>query len=47
MMLPSEQVRQHVRQWASLADEDLRLAEYTLTIQSSCPYRLVAYHATP
>ena len=45
MTVPSEHVRQRVRQWASLADEDLRLAEYALTMESSCPYRLVAYHA--
>jgi HEPN domain-containing protein len=27
------------------ADEDLRVAEHTLTLHEDCPYRLVAYHA--
>jgi hypothetical protein len=29
----------------SYAEEDLRFAEHGLTISSSCPYRLIAYHA--
>lgn len=33
------------RQWAKSADEDLRLAKHGLTLKSSCPYRLIAYHA--
>ncbi len=31
--------------WASYAEEDLRLAKHALKISSSCPYRLIAYHA--
>jgi HEPN domain-containing protein len=27
------------------ADEDLRLAKHALTLKSSCPYKLIAYHA--
>ena len=34
-----------VRTWINYADEDLRLAEHSLTLGSSCPYRLTAYHA--
>lgn len=34
-----------VHQWLSYAEEDLRLARYGLTMSSSCPYRLIAYHA--
>lgn len=34
-----------VQQWITYADEDLRLAKHGLTISSSCPYRLIAYHA--
>jgi HEPN domain-containing protein len=33
------------RKWVSYAEEDLRLAKHGLTISSSCPYRLIAYHA--
>ena len=33
------------RQWADFADEDLRLARLALTLASTCPYRLVAFHA--
>jgi len=33
------------RQWLNYADEDLRLAEHGMTMSSSCPYRLIAYHA--
>jgi HEPN domain-containing protein len=33
------------RKWVSHAEQDLRLAKHGLTISSSCPYRLIAYHA--
>lgn len=33
------------RKWVSYAEEDLCLAKHGLTISSSCPYRLIAYHA--
>ncbi len=35
---------QKVLQWLSYAEEDLRLARHGLTLQSNCPYRLIAYH---
>lgn len=34
-----------VKKWISYAEEDLRLAKYGLKMSSSCPYRLIAYHA--
>jgi HEPN domain-containing protein len=34
-----------VRKWIDFAEEDLRLARYSLTLESNCPYRLTAYHA--
>lgn len=34
-----------MRQWIEYAEEDLRLAKYALNIKSSCPYKLIAYHA--
>jgi HEPN domain-containing protein len=33
------------RKWVYYAEEDLRLAKHGLKISSSCPYRLIAYHA--
>ena len=30
---------------ANYAEEDLRIAKYSLTMESSCPFRLIAYHA--
>jgi len=34
-----------VRQWLQYGDDDLRLARHGLTLKSSIPYRLIAYHA--
>ncbi len=34
-----------VYQWLQFEDEDLLLARHGLTLQSSVPYRLIAYHA--
>jgi HEPN domain-containing protein len=41
----NDDVRDKVKRWIDYADEDLRLAEHSLTLGSSCPYRLTAYHA--
>jgi len=40
-----EQLLLKAKQWLEYADEDLRLAEHTLTMEHRCPYRLAAYHA--
>ncbi|MBN1381502.1 MAG: HEPN domain-containing protein [Deltaproteobacteria bacterium] len=34
-----------VKKWLVYADEDIRLARHGLTLSSSVPYRLLAYHA--
>lgn len=34
-----------VKQWIRYGDEDLRLARHALALSSSCPTRLIAYHA--
>lgn len=34
-----------VSQWLQYGDEDLLLARHGLTLKSSVPYRLIAYHA--
>ena len=41
----SSELVKKARKWVSYAEEDLRLAKHGLTISSSCPYRLIAYHA--
>lgn len=33
------------KEWLMHADEDLRLAKHALKLKSSCPYKLIAYHA--
>ena len=45
MTPPNDAVLAKVREWIELADDDLRVAQHTLTITRRCPYRLVAYHA--
>lgn len=45
MTAPSDEIVVKVREWAAHADDDIRVAEHTLTLPDECPYRLVAYHA--
>jgi len=45
MKQPEPLLRRAALRWFDLAEDDLRLAHYALTMASSCPYRLVAYHA--
>jgi len=40
-----KKIAQRVQEWLDYADEDLRLARYALTMSSSCPHRLIAFHA--
>jgi HEPN domain-containing protein len=44
MTSPPDEVIQKVREWASIADQDLQLAEHAMTMASP-PHALVAYHA--
>jgi HEPN domain-containing protein len=34
-----------VREWLAYADDDLRVARHTLSMEPNCPFRLVAYFA--
>lgn len=45
MSATDKEIARKVRQWMDYADEDLRLAEHGLRMESGCPYRLIAYHA--
>ena len=35
----------NVRQWVARAENDLRNAEHTLTLQDNCPFDTVCFHA--
>ena len=45
MTAPREEIIAKVRAWATHAEDDLRVAQHTLTLSHGCPYHLVAYHA--
>ena len=45
MSIPDKDIFEKVIQWFEYAEEDLRLARHGLIMPSSCPYRLIAYHA--
>ena len=40
-----DEVLKLVRQWVERAEEDLRNAEYTLTLEENCPVGTVCFHA--
>jgi HEPN domain-containing protein len=44
MSVPPEVVRA-ARRWVEKAEEDLRNAEYTLTLRNGCPFATVCFHA--
>lgn len=44
-MHPNEEIILKVKKWINYAEEDLRLAKHSLTLESGCPFRLTAYHA--
>ena len=44
MTVPPE-ILSLVRQWVKKAEEDLRTAEHTLTLEDDCPYGAVCFHA--
>jgi len=45
MSADNNQIVRKVNQWINYADEDLILAKHGLTLSSSAPFRLIAYHA--
>jgi HEPN domain-containing protein len=40
-----QEIVKKVKQWMSLAEEDINLATHALTLGKRSPYRLAAYHA--
>ena len=45
MSVTERDISRKVQQWLDYADEDLVLARHALTLKSTVPYRLIAYHA--
>lgn len=45
MAKPHDEVLKLVRQWVERAEEDLRNAEHTLTLEKGCPLGTVCFHA--
>ncbi len=43
--MPPDETVKIIRQWIDRAEEDLRNAEYTLTLEESCPFGTVCFHA--
>ncbi len=41
----NERKNKYIQQWLDLAEEDLRIAEFTFKMESSIPYRAIAFHA--
>lgn len=44
-MKNNQDIQKKVDEWLSFGNDDLRLAQHSLTLDDECPYRLVAYHA--
>ncbi|OGQ57508.1 MAG: hypothetical protein A3J24_06875 [Deltaproteobacteria bacterium RIFCSPLOWO2_02_FULL_53_8] len=44
-MSASSEKSRIIKQWIEYAEEDLHLARHGLKIKSSCPYKLIAFHA--
>jgi HEPN domain-containing protein len=40
-----EDLFERVKHWIELAEEDLHVAKYSLTMSSNVPYRIIAFHA--
>jgi HEPN domain-containing protein len=44
-MNKTQKIHKVVKQWLEHAEEDLKLAKHAFRLSSSCPYKLVAFHA--
>jgi len=42
--MPPDEMVKVIRQWIERAEEDLRNAEYTLTLKENCPFGTVCFH---
>ena len=39
------EIHNKVNIWIAFAEEDLRMAQYAITMKNAVPYRLIAFHA--
>lgn len=39
------ELKKQVRNWIEIAEEDLRVAKHSFTLESNIPYRIICYHA--
>jgi HEPN domain-containing protein len=39
-----EDILEKAKQWIELAEEDLSVAKFALTMESNVPYRIIAFH---
>jgi HEPN domain-containing protein len=45
MSNPTPETIKKVKIWLSYADEDIQIAQHSLKLKSSVPYRIIAFHA--
>ncbi|MBI5205967.1 MAG: HEPN domain-containing protein [Nitrospirae bacterium] len=45
MSAKKQDIIKRANQWTVFADDDLRIARHAFKLSSSCPYRIIAYHA--
>ncbi len=45
MKVTESEIHNSVNTWIAFAEEDFRMAEYSITMKNSIPYRLIAFHA--
>lgn len=45
MSVKKQDIIKKAKQWTAFADDDLRIARHAFKLSSSCPYRIIAYHA--
>lgn len=45
MSVRKQDIIKKAKQWTVFADDDLRIARHALKLSSSCPYRIITYHA--
>jgi len=45
MKVIESEIHTKVNIWIAFAEEDLRMAQYAITMKNDIPYRLIAFHA--
>ncbi|MFZ3382601.1 MAG: HEPN domain-containing protein [Candidatus Methanoperedens sp.] len=45
MKVNKSEIHNNANTWIAFAEEDLRMAQYSITMKNAIPYRLIAFHA--